>query len=185
MDKKYTLEVAGVKRDLSLFKVADNLYIAAFILFGDVELTKACASALLEKAPDYDVIVTAECKSLPLVYEMARQNNDDTYVVCRKVPKVYMKDIITTEVNSITTKQLQKLCLGGDDVEVIKGKRVLIVDDVISTGESLEAIEFLVNKAGGNIVGKMAVLAEGDAADRDDLIALAPLPLFNEDGSIK
>ncbi|MBQ8526053.1 MAG: adenine phosphoribosyltransferase [Clostridia bacterium] len=185
MNKFYNLEIAGLKRELPLFKVADNLYIAAFIMFGDVEVTKACAEALLKKAPEYDIIVTAECKSLPLVYEMARQRGDSNYIVCRKAPKVYMKDIITTDVNSITTKKLQSLCIGENEINAIKDKKVLIVDDVISTGESLEAIEYLVNKAGGNIVGRMAVLAEGDAADRDDLIFLEPLPLFNEDGSIK
>ena len=185
MKKTYSMEIVGLKRELPLFKVADNLYIAAFIMFGDVELTKACASELLKRAPKYDIIVTAECKSLPLVYEMARQRGDSNYVVCRKAPKVYMEDVITTDVNSITTANMQSLCIGKAEVEAMKGKKVLIVDDVISTGESLEALECLVNKAGGNIVGKMAVLAEGDAMDRDDLTVLAPLPLFNEDGSIK
>ena len=185
MDKTYRMTIAGLERELPLFKVADNLCIAAFIMFGDVEMTKACASELLKKAPEHDVIVTAECKSLPLVYEMARQSNNDNYIVCRKAPKVYMKDVITTEVNSITTVQMQKLCIGEDDINSIRGKRVLIVDDVISTGDSLEAIEYLVNKAGGNVVGKMAVLAEGDAIDRQDIIVLEPLPLFNEDGTVK
>lgn len=185
MEKTYTLKVAGLKRELPLFKVADNLYIAAFIMFGDVEMTKKCASELLKKAPEYDIIVTAECKSLPLVYEMARQSGDSNYIVCRKAPKVYMEDVITTQVNSITTANMQSLCIGAQDVEAMKGKRVLIVDDVISTGESLEAIEYLVKQAGGNIVGKMAVLAEGDAAQREDLIFLERLPLFNEDGSTK
>lgn len=185
MDKTYRMTIAGLERELPLFKVADNLCIAAFIMFGDVEMTKACASELLKKAPEHDVIVTAECKSLPLVYEMARQSNNDNYIVCRKAPKVYMKDVITTEVNSITTVQMQKLCIGEDDINSIRGKKVLIVDDVISTGDSLEAIEYLVNKAGGNVVGKMAVLAEGDAIDRQDIIVLEPLPLFNEDGTVK
>ena len=143
------------------------------------------ARELLKKAPEYDILVTAECKSLPLVYEMARMNGDSNYIVCRKAPKVYMRDIISTNVNSITTDHLQNLCIGSDDAVAIKGKRVLIVDDVISTGESLEAIEYLVKQAGGNIVGKMAVLAEGDAIDREDLVVLSPLPLFNGDGTIK
>lgn len=185
MDKFYDLEIAGLKRKLPMFKVTDDLYIAAFILFGDVELTEACARELLKKAPEYDILVTAECKSLPLVYEMARMNGDSNYIVCRKAPKVYMRDIISTNVNSITTDHLQNLCIGSDDAVAIKGKRVLIVDDVISTGESLEAIEYLVKQAGGNIVGKMAVLAEGDAIDREDLVVLSPLPLFNGDGTIK
>ena len=185
MDKTYRMTIAGLERELPLFKVADNLCIAAFIMFGDVEMTKACASELLKKAPEHDVIVTAECKSLPLVYEMARQSNNDNYIVCRKAPKVYMKDVITTEVNSITTVQMQKLCIGEDEINSIRGKKVVIIDDVISTGDSLEAIEYLVNKAGGNVVGKMAVLAEGDAIDRQDIIVLEPLPLFNEAGTVK
>lgn len=185
MKNTYTMEIAGLKRELTLFSVAENLKIAAFILFGDVEITEASARELLKKAPEYDVLVTAECKSIPLIYEMAKQNGDSTYVIARKAPKVYMEDIISTEVNSITTKNLQKLCIGKAEIEKIKGKRVLIVDDVISTGESLESLEYLVNMAGGNIVGKMAVLAEGSAADRDDIIFLEKLPLFNDDGSVK
>ena len=157
MSKFYSMEIAGCKRDLELFKVNDNLYIAAFIIFGDVEITKAAARELLKKAPEYDIMITAESKSIPLVYEMASQAGDDNYIIARKAAKVYMKNIVTTEVNSITTKHTQNLCLGEDDANALKGKRVLIVDDVISTGDSLEAIEHLVKNAGGNIVGKMAV----------------------------
>ncbi len=182
MKKTYTMEIAGLKRDLPLFPVNENLYIAAFILFGDVEITKACATELLKKAPEYDIMITAECKSIPLIYEMARQSGQNEYVIARKGPKIYMEDIITTNVDSITTAHTQSLCIGKAEVELMKGKRVLIVDDVISTGESLAAIEELVNKAGGNIVGKMAILAEGDAIERDDITVLAPLPLFNAEG---
>mgnify|MGYP001059285606 FL=1 len=185
MRKTYTMEIAGLKRELPLFRVADDLYIAAFIMFGDVEMTVAAAEQLLKKAPKYDIIVTAECKSIPLVYEMAKQHGDGNYIIARKAPKVYMENIITTEVNSITTANLQKLCIGQADVDAIRGKRVLVVDDVISTGESLDSIDYLVEKAGGNIVGKMAVLGEGDAADRDDIIVLGKLPLFDADGNIK
>ena len=182
MKKTYTMEIAGLKRDLPLFPVNENLYIAAFILFGDVEITKACATELLKKAPEYDIMITAECKSIPLIYEMARQSGQNDYIIARKGPKVYMEDIITTNVDSITTAHTQSLCIGKAEVELMKGKRVLIVDDVISTGESLAAIEELVEKAGGNIVGKMAILAEGDAIERDDITVLAPLPLFNAEG---
>lgn len=185
MRKTHRMTIAGLERDLPLFPVAEDLYIAAFIMFGDVEITKASAEALLKKAPEYDIIVTAECKSLPLVYEMARQNGDKNYIVARKAPKIYMENVIHTNVNSITTANLQDLCIGDSDVEAIKGKKVLIVDDVISTGESLTALETLVHQAGGNIVGKMAVLAEGDAIDREDIIYLEPLPLFNPDGTVK
>ncbi len=184
MKKFYTMEIAGLKRDLELFKVSDNLYIAAFIIFGDVEITKAAARELLKKAPEYDIMITAESKSIPLIYEMAAQAGDKNYVIARKAPKVYMKNIVTTEVNSITTAHTQKLCVGEDDANALKGKRVLIVDDVISTGDSLNSIEYLVQNAGGNIVGKMAVLAEGEAADRDDIIYLEKLPLFDGDGNI-
>ena len=184
MKKTYTIEVAGLKRDLQLFPVTDSLYIAAFIMFGDVEMTVNCASELLKLAPEHDIIVTAECKSIPLVHEMVRQMGRNNYIVARKAPKVYMENIITTDVNSITTSNLQSLCLGENDIEDIRGKRVLIVDDVISTGGSLASIEYLVEKAGGTIVGKMAALVEGEAAERDDLIFLEKLPLFDKEGNI-
>lgn len=173
----YEIEIEGVKRKLEKFSVNEHLDIAAFILFSDVEITVASATALLKKAPEFDVIFTPEAKSIPLAYEMARQSGKP-YVVGRKGVKVYMADPIFVEVQSITTKNVQKLYLGSNDVELIKGKRVLIVDDVISTGESLAACESLIEKAGGNIVAKTAVLAEGDAADRTDIIFLQKLPLF-------
>lgn len=181
----HEMTIAGLKRQLPLFKVADNLYIAAFIIFGDVEMTVASAGELLKKAPEFDILVTSEAKSIPLIHEMARQAGQNEYVVARKGEKVYMENVITTEVDSITTAGIQKLCIGQKEIDQMKGKRVLIVDDVISTGGSLKSIEILVNKAGGNIVGKMAVLAEGDAADRNDIIFLEKLPLFNEDGTVK
>lgn len=184
MKKAYSMEIAGVKRDLPLFRVNDNLQIAAFILFGDAEITVASASALLKKAPEYDVLITAEAKSIPLIHEMARQAGDDYYVVARKSPKVYMEDVTTVEVKSITTNHIQTLCIGKAEADAMRGKRVLIVDDVISTGESLTALETLVNRIGGNIVGKMAILAEGEAANRDDIIFLEPLPLFDGEGNV-
>ncbi|MBE7040134.1 MAG: adenine phosphoribosyltransferase [Ruminococcaceae bacterium] len=183
MEKNYTIDIAGVKRDLPLCKVNDNLYIAAFIMFGDVEITTNSAKALLEKAPAFDVLITAESKGIPLLYEMARQSGNNYYIVARKGPKLYMKDIITTEVDSITTDHIQTLCIGSEEAQAMNGKRVLIVDDVISTGESLAALETLINKVGGNIVGRMAVLAEGDAISRKDITYLAPLPLFDGKGN--
>ena len=170
----YEMDIAGLKRELPLCKVADDLYIGAFVMFGDVELTVHCASELLKRAPEYDYIIAPEAKAIPLLYEMARQS-----------AKAYMSDVFEVQVKSITTAQVQKLVLDKADADFIRGKRMLIVDDVISTGESLQAMEELVDKAGGIIAGKMAVLAEGDAQDRDDIITLAPLPLFNPDGSIK
>lgn len=183
MNKFYRLDVAGLNRELKLFPVNEKLYIAAFILFGDVELTEKCAEALLKKAPDFDIMITAESKGIPLIYEMARKSGRNNYIVARKGPKVYMEDILFVNVNSITTTSQQMLCLGKKETDLIKGRRVLIVDDVISTGESLAAIETLVEKAGGTIAGKMAVLAEGDAVDRKDIIYLSELPLFNNEGS--
>ena len=184
MSMTYPMQIAGLKRALPLCPVTDDLYIGAFVIFGDVELTVACAKALLEKAPEYDVLITAESKGIPLGYEMARQAGTNRYLLARKAPKLYMKNVFTVKVNSITTDHEQTLCLDGDDAEYMKGKRVLIVDDVISTGESLRAIEELVRQAGGNIVGKMAILAEGDAQTRDDLIYLEKLPVFNAKGEI-
>ncbi len=183
MEKHYTIDIAGVKRDLPLCRVNDDLYIAAFIMFGDVEITVNSAKALLEKAPEFDVLITAESKGIPLLYEMARQAGHNYYIVARKGPKLYMKDIITTQVDSITTDHVQTLCIGSEEANAMRGKRVLIVDDVISTGESLAALETLIKQVGGNIVGKMTVLAEGDAIARTDIIYLAPLPLFDGEGN--
>ena len=180
MQQYYTLKVAGLIRQLPLCAVSDKLDIAAFIMFSDVELTVACAKDLVKIAPPCDVLITAESKGIPLAYEMARQM-DIPYVVARKSVKVYTIDPIEVTVNSITTQNPQKLYLGRDEVELLKGKRVLIVDDVISTGESLKALETLVERAGGKIVGQAAVLAEGDAADRKDIFYLEKLPLFFHD----
>ena len=185
MSMKYPMQIAGLKRELPLCRVTDDLYIGAFVIFGDVELTVACARELLKRAPEYDVLITAESKGIPLAYEMARQAGTNRYLLARKAPKLYMKNVFSVKVNSITTDHEQTLCLDGDDAEYMKGKRVLIVDDVISTGESLQAIEELVKKAGGNIVGRMAILAEGEATERDDIIYLEKLPLFNADGTVK
>ncbi len=181
----YEMKVAGLTRQLPLCRVSDTLYIGAFVIFGDVELTEACARELLKVAPEHDILITAESKGIPLVYEMARQNGENKYLIARKAPKLYMKDIFSTEVHSITTAKTQILCIDGEDAALMRGKRVIIVDDVISTGESLKAVEKLVRKAGGNIVGRMAILAEGDAKDRDDIIYLEKLPLFNADGTEK
>ena len=180
----YTMNIAGLERHLPLCKVTDELYIAAFILLGDQEITVACAKALLEKAPEYDYLLTAEAKSIPLIHEMARQHGDQQYMVARKGTKVYMQNYLEVPVRSITTDRQQYLYLDGAEAQAMKGKRILIIDDVISTGESLTALETLVNTAGGTIVGKMAVLAEGDAAAREDIIYLEPLPLFNADGTV-
>ena len=176
-EKTFTLQVAGLKRELPLCSVSDKLDIAAFIMFSDVELTVACAKELLAKAPDFDVLITAESKGIPLAYEMARQSGKN-YLLARKSVKVYMTDPIEVAVQSITTKGAQRLYIDRAYEKEMAGKRVLIVDDVISTGESLHALEKLVDAAHGEIVGRAAVLAEGDAAARKDIIFLEPLPLF-------
>ena len=179
----YRMNIAGVERDLPLCPLNDDLYIAAFVMFGDVELTVKSAEALCKIAPEHDLIITAESKGIPLAYEMSRYLGGERYVLARKSPKLYMRDIIKHETKSITTAAVQTLYLDGYDAEYMKGKRVLIVDDVISTGASLASLESLVLEAGGIIAGKMAVLAEGDATKRDDIIYLEKLPLFDKDGN--
>lgn len=177
MSEFYSMKIAGLDRNLKKFSVSDKLDIAAFILFGDTEITVASAEALLKKVPEFDLILTPEAKSIPLAYEMSRQSGKP-YIVARKGVKVYMGNPISVSVNSITTQNEQTLYLGEDEAEIIKGKKVLIVDDVISTGESLQAIRSLVAKAGGLEAAACAVLAEGDATTRDDIIFLEKLPLF-------
>ena len=182
MKEFYRINVAGLERDLPLCPINDSLKIGAFVIFGDVELTCAAARDLIARMPEHDAIITAESKGIPLIHEIARQTGENKYILARKAPKLYMKNIFESKVNSITTAANQTLYIDGKDADAMRGKRVVIIDDVISTGESLRALEELVTKAGGNIVGKMAILAEGDAKDRDEIIYLEYLPLFNSDG---
>ena len=177
--KKYKMTIAGVERELNMFPVNDKLDIAAFIMFGDVEVTERAAAELLKICPEHDVVVSAEAKGIPLCYEMARQGCRE-YVIARKSVKVYMRNCVDIAVNSITTAEVQRLYLGDTDADFLKGKRVLIVDDVISTGESLAALEALMDKIGVDVVGKACVLAEGDAKNRKDIIFLQELPLFEK-----
>ena len=179
----YRLKVAGVERDLPLCPLNDNLNIAAFVLFGDIELTEKCAEALLAKAPDYDVMITAESKGIPLIHAMCRLAGKNRYVLARKGVKLYMRNVIKFETQSITTASKQALYVDGYDAEYMKGKRVLIVDDVISTGGSLMSLENIVLQSGGTVAGKMAILAEGDAIERKDIIYLEKLPLFDKAGN--
>ena len=177
MSETYKMKIAGLERELPICPLNDNVSIAGFIIFGDVELTVACAKELLEKLPDFDYIVTPEAKSIPLAYEMSRHCGKKYFVV-RKKEKVYMRDPVSVTVNSITTKSEQKLILDGADGEQIRGKKIVILDDVISTGESLQSVEKLVNKFDVDIVARAAILAEGDAAKRDDIVFLGELPLI-------
>ncbi|MDU6791377.1 MAG: phosphoribosyltransferase family protein [Anaerococcus sp.] len=173
----YKLKVCGLERNLPIIQISDNLKIASFVLLGDAELAEKAGLELSEKV-DADIILTAEAKGISLAHEIARNIGEKSFVVARKSEKAYMNDPIDVEVNSITTKNTQKLFLDFKDVEKIKGKKIALVDDVISTGESMNALESLVEKAGGKVVQKLAILAEGDAADRDDIIFLEKLPIF-------
>lgn len=176
--KYYTLNIAGLTRELPIIKLSDNLSIASFVILGDTELVEKTAPVLANKLPEVDILVTAEAKGIPLVYEISKILNLKSYVVARKSVKAYMENPIEVTVNSITTSNPQKLYLNNEDIDKIKGKKVALIDDVISTGQSLKALEELVLKAGGNIVAKAAILAEGDAKNRNDIIFIEELPLF-------
>lgn len=174
----YTLKLGGLERELPIIQLSEDLSIASFVILGDTELVATTAPLIAEKLPEVDVLVTAEAKGIPFVYELSKQLGLPRYIVARKSVKPYMNDPLVNTVVSITTQKEQTLCLDGADAEFIKGKRIALVDDVISTGESLRALGELVNKAGGEIVANAAILAEGDAADREDIIFLEKLPLF-------
>lgn len=178
----YTIDICGMKRELPLCPLNDELSIGAFVIFGDVELTIHCAKELLKRAPAFDFLIAPEAKAIPLVYEMSRQSGVK-YLLARKKAKAYMSGTLEVTVHSITTEGEQTLVIDTADAQAMKGKRVVIIDDVISTGESLHAVEELVKAAGGDIVGRMAILAEGGAAGRGDITVLAPLPLFHADGT--
>lgn len=180
----HKMNIAGLDRSLPLCPISDELMIGAFVIFGDPQLTTACACELLQRAPEYDYLISAEAKGIPLVHEMARLAGNQKYFLARKAPKLYMDGVFEVSVRSITTAKEQKLYLDGADAALMRGKRILIVDDVISTGESLSAIEQLVAQAGGNVVGKMTILAEGDAQEREDIIYLEKLPLFDKNGKV-
>jgi len=182
MKETFHINVAGLERDLPLCPLNDKLKIGAFVIFGDPVLTCESAKALVAKAPAHDVIITAESKGIPLAHEMARQLGEDRYILARKSVKLYMKDVVSTEVQSITTAAKQVLYLDGADAKFLKGKRVLIVDDVISTGESLNALKALVDNVGASVAGVMTIIAEGDAIGRKDITYLAELPLFDSEG---
>ena len=180
----HKMKIAGIERALPLCPISDSLMIAGFVIFGDPELTTACARELLDRVPEYDYMISAEAKGIPLVHEMARLAGNQKYFLARKAPKLYMEGVFEVAVRSITTAKEQKLYLDTADAALMKGKRILVVDDVISTGESLAAIEALVEKAGGIVAGRMTILAEGDAQNREDLVYLEKLPLFDNNGNI-
>ena len=178
MSAFYEMTIAGCKRQLPICEVNEHLDIAGFIMFGDVEVTVKSAEALLKKIDfDFDYILTAEAKGIPLAYELARQSGKE-YIVGRKGSKLYMKNPVKLEIVSITTDHVQTLYLDQTDLDKMKGKNVLIADDVISTGGSLKTLEEMVKLAEGNLAGKVTVLAEGEAAQRKDIIFLEELPVF-------
>lgn len=179
----YKMTIAGHDRQLPLCPLTENLMIGAFVIFGDPELSDACAKELLSRVPEYDYMITAESKGIPLIHDMARLAGNQRYILARKSTKLYMKNIMSVDVRSITTNREQVLYIDGDDAELMKGKRILIVDDVISTGESLRALEALVEKAGGTVCGRAAILAEGEAQNRPDIVYLEKLPLFDSKGN--
>lgn len=178
----YHMTIAGCERDLPLCPLNDELMIGAFVIFGDPELTTACAKALLERAPAYDYMITAEAKGIPLIHEMARLAGNQKYMLARKGTKLYMRDVLDVAVHSITTNREQHLYLDGNDAALMRGKRILIVDDVVSLGDSMHALEQLVEAAGGIVCGRATILAEGDAAKRENLVYLEKLPLFTKEG---
>lgn len=182
IQKYYHMNIAGCERDLPLCPLTDDLMIGAFVIFGDPELTTACAEALLKRVPAYDYMMTAEAKGIPLIHEMARLAGNQRYMLARKGTKLYMRDVLDVAVHSITTNREQHLYLDGDDAALMKGKRILLVDDVISLGDSMHALEELATAAGGIVCGRATILAEGDAAKRDDIVYLEKLPLFTKDG---
>ena len=176
--KTYTLHVAGLTTELPIIKLSYDLSIASFVILGDTEIVRKTAPIIAKKLPEVDFIITAEAKGIPLAYEISKILNLNEYIVARKSVKAYMEEPIEVEVNSITTTNSQKLYLNNQDANKIKGKKVALIDDVISTGQSLKALEKLVEKAGANVVAKAAILAEGDAKDRKDIIFLEALPTF-------
>ncbi len=179
---EYKMTIAGLERSLPLCPISDEKFIGAFVIFGDPELTTACSKELLKRAGDYDYMLTAEAKGIPLIHEMARLAGNQKYFIARKKTKLYMQNPIEVKVESITTKGTQTLYLDGNDAALMKGKKILLVDDVISTGESIRALEKLTEAAGGSVCGKLTILAEGDAADREDIVYLEKLPIFGKDG---
>lgn len=178
-NETYTLHIAGLTRELPIIPLNDSVSIASFVILGDTELVVKVAPALVEKLPPFDVLLTPEAKGIPLAFEISRLL-DTNYIVARKSIKAYMNDPIIEKVNSITTQNPQIICLDGKDIEQIRGKRVAIIDDVISTGESVNAVARLIEKAGGQVVAKAAILAEGEAGDNNEIIFLQKLPIFQK-----
>jgi len=178
----YPVQVGGVSRQLPLFEVAPGLRIAVLNILGDTELVQACASVLAQKlqAVPHDLLVTAEAKSIPLIHALSVANGDRRYVVLRKAYKPYMGETLKAETVSITTGAPQTLYMDEKDRALVDGKRIVLIDDVISTGSTLKGMRQLIDQAGGEVVGEAAVFTEGDPGDWDGVIALGHLPLFKD-----
>ena len=177
----YSIEIAGLKRDLRLFEVAPGLRIAILNILGDTELVQACAKELNKKLKnvDYDVLVTAEAKSIPLAYALSLETKKP-YVILRKTYKPYMGDAVKAETLSITTGQPQILILDEKDRELLKGKNAVILDDVISTGSTLQGMRMILEKSGAKVAVEAAILTEGDRAKWMHILSLGHLPLFTD-----
>ncbi len=177
----YAVEIAGLKRELRLFEIKPGLKIAILNILGDTELVQACARELAQKLKDldYDLLVTAEAKSIPLVHALSVETKKP-YVVLRKNYKPYMGDAIRAETLSITTGQPQTLILDEKDIDLMRGKRVLTVDDVVSTGSTLQGMRMVLDKAGATVAADAAIFTEGDRAQWMHIISLGHLPLFTE-----
>ena len=180
--KEYSMELCGVKRTLPFIPISEEMAFASFVVLGDTELVSACAPELAAKIGEVDAIVTAEAKGIALAYEVSKELGHKEFIVALKSTKSYMKDVVSASVHSITTAGEQHLYLDGKDADKIRGKRVCLLDDVISTGESLHALECLMANVSAEVVKKAAILAEGDAADRKDIVFLQKLPLFKKTG---
>ena len=177
----HTVEVAGLRRDLRLFEIKPGLKIAILNILGDTEFVQACAKELAQKLKDteYDLLVTAEAKSIPLAHALSVETQKP-YVVLRKSYKPYMGDVLKAETLSITTGQPQTLLLDEKDVELMKGKKVVILDDVISTGSTLQGMRMVLDKAEASVAAEAAIFTEGDRAQWSNIISLGHLPLFTD-----
>ncbi|MCL4529947.1 MAG: adenine phosphoribosyltransferase [Chloroflexi bacterium] len=177
----YSIEIAGLKRDLRLFQIKPGLRIAILNILGDTELVQACARELEKQLKDvkFDVLVTAEAKSIPLAYALSVEMKKP-YIILRKTYKPYMGDALKAETLSITTGQPQVLIMDEKDRELMKGKKVVIVDDVISTGSTLQGMRMVIEKAGANVVKEAAILTEGERSKWEEIISLGHLPLFTD-----
>lgn len=182
----FDFEIMGLKRKLPFVNVGDNLVLASFVVLSDTELIRTVAPELLKRLPEVDLLMTAEAKGICLTYELSRLLGMSEFIVARKSRKPYMQNPVSHSVRSVTTRKEQQLWLDGCDAEKIRGKRVALIDDVIATGESQEALETLATSAGAHVVARAAILAELESVHRKDIIFLKEHFVFrpNPDGTL-